>query len=168
MAEEQPSLHIDTDWKKQAQEEKRRLAEEEQKRAAASKPPERESVGVPPSASAAEPGPSGAAGPGASASASAPRGRAGAGARGSVPEANFATLVQSLATQVLFYLGDLAPRGSEPQVNLDLARYNVELLNILEQKTRNNLSDEEQRLLDGALYETRMRFVSVASQYATV
>src|SRR5205823_9890369 len=38
MAEEQPSLHIDTDWKKQAQEEKRRLAEDEQKRAAASKP----------------------------------------------------------------------------------------------------------------------------------
>ena len=34
MAEEQPSLHIDTDWKKQAQEEKRRLAEDEQKRAA--------------------------------------------------------------------------------------------------------------------------------------
>ena len=35
MAEEQPSLHIDTDWKKQAQEEKRRLAEQEQKKAAA-------------------------------------------------------------------------------------------------------------------------------------
>ena len=34
MADEKPSLHIDTDWKKQAQEEKRKLAEEEQKRAA--------------------------------------------------------------------------------------------------------------------------------------
>src|SRR5579859_5987944 len=34
MADETPSLHIDTDWKKQAQEEKRRLAEEEQKKAA--------------------------------------------------------------------------------------------------------------------------------------
>jgi hypothetical protein len=169
MADEQPSLHIDTDWKKQAQEEKRRLAEEEQKRAAASKPPEPESLGVPPGVGATKPA---ASGPGASASAAAPRGRSGAGAggreRGAAPDASFATLVQSLATQVLFYLGDLAPRGSEPQVNLDMAKYNVELLNILEQKTKNNLSDEEQRLLDGALYETRMRFVSVASQYATV
>ena len=51
MADEQPSLHIDTDWKKQAQEEKRRLAEQEQKKAAAAaaapKPAPAEPTGMP-------------------------------------------------------------------------------------------------------------------------
>jgi hypothetical protein len=171
MAEEQPSLHIDTDWKKQAQEEKRKLAEQEAQRAA-----ERDA-----SRAATSPAPAGAgmaapsAGP-ASAGAGSPaagaaRGRGGAaGARGQreLPEASFGTLVNSLVTQVLLYLGDLTPRGVEPQVNLDMARFNVDLLNVIEEKTKGNLNADEQRLLDNALYETRMRFVSVASAYATV
>ena len=170
MAEDQqnPSLHIDTDWKKQAQEEKRRLAEEEQKRAA-----ERERASTPPLgaaagggvASATPEGPTGSPGAGARSA----RGRAGA-ARGerAIPEASFATLVNSLTTQILLYLGDLTPRGVEPQINLDMAKFNIDLLGVLEEKTKNNLSADEQKLLDNALYETRMRFVSLASQYATV
>ena len=71
-------------------------------------------------------------------------------------------------TQVLLYLGDLTPRGVEPQVNLDLAKFNVDLLGVIEEKTKNNLSADEQKMLDNALYEARMRYVSVASQYATV
>jgi len=39
---------------------------------------------------------------------------------------------------------------------------------VLEEKTKGNLVPDEQKLLDNALYETRMRFVSLASQYATV
>jgi len=141
MAEEQPSLHIDTDWKKQAQEEKRRLAEQEQKKAAEAQ------------ASAASTG----------------RRTAGAapGARGAreLPPPSFASLVNTLLTQALFYLGDLAPQGGEPMVNLDMAKHQIDTLSILEEKTRGNLSEEEQRMLDTALYEGRMRYVSVASQY---
>ena len=158
MAEEQPSLHIDTDWKKQAQEEKRRLAEEEQKRAA-----EKSAAAPPPSmAGGAAPTPSTgrAAAPGARAS--------GASRERAMPEASFPTLVQSLMTQVLLYLGDLTPRGTEPQINLDMAKFNIDLLNVLEEKTKGNLTLDEQKMLDAALYETRMRYVSVASQYATV
>jgi hypothetical protein len=177
MAEEQPSgLHIDTDWKKQAQEEKRRLAEEEQKRAA-----ERERSAAP-SAPAAAAGMGIGAGAGAPAGSPASAGAAGAGAgpaRGragspgaarerAIPEASFATLVNSLMTQVLLYLGELAPRGVEPQVNLDMAKFNVDLLAVLEEQTKGNLTPDEQKLLDTALYETRMRYVQVASQYATV
>jgi len=166
-ADEQPSgLHIDTDWKKQAQEEKRRLAEEEQKRAAergrasvsAPAPGIGAPAGSPVSASA---GPSG--GPA--------RGRAGsmgASRERQAPEASLPTLVNSLMTQVLLYLGELAPRGAEPQVNLDMAKFNIDLLGVLEEKTKGNLSPDEQKLLDTALYETRMRYVQVASQYATV
>ena len=85
-----------------------------------------------------------------------------------MPEASFPTLVNSLVTQILLYLGDLTPRGVEPQVNLDMAKFNVDLLAVLEAKTKGNLTPEEQKLLDNALYETRMRYVSVASQYASV
>jgi hypothetical protein len=165
MAEEQPSLHIDTDWKKQAQEEKRRLAEEEQKRAA-----EKERS----TASSGGPASAGPGSPTAAPSSQPARGRAGSPAAGAargerqMPEASFPTLVNSLVTQILLYLGDLSPRGAEPQVNLDMAKFNVDLLGVLEDKTKGNLTSEEQKLLDNALYETRMRYVSVASQYATV
>lgn len=144
MAEEQPSLHIDTDWKKQAQDEKRKLAEQEQKKAAEAAT---------------------SAGPAASA---APGRRPGAGAgRGSrdLPPASFAALVNTLVTQALFYLGELAPQGGEPVINLDMAKLQIDTLNILEEKTRGNLSGDEQKMLDTALYESRMRYVNVASQY---
>jgi hypothetical protein len=162
MADEQPSLHIDTDWKRQAQEEKRRLAEqEEQKRrqqqAAAAAP-----------APGAGMGAGGAVGAAAAGAAGAASANAAAGRERGVPQPTFSTLVQSLVTQILFYLGDLSPRGVEPQLNLDMAKHNIDMLGVLEEKTKGNLSPEEQRLLDGALYETRMRYVNVAQQYAVV
>ncbi len=143
MADEKPTIHIDADWKKQAQEEKRRLAEQEQQRAA--KP-------------AAPPAGSPAAG----------RGRgmaAGRGGRGEAGPADFSSLVQSLATQMLFYLGELAPRGGEAGLNLDMAKHLLDTLGMLEEKTRGNLTEEEKRVLDATLYESRMRFVNVASQF---
>jgi Domain of unknown function (DUF1844) len=144
--ESKPTIHVDIDWKKQAQEEKKRLAEQAAAKAAA-----------PVTSPSAAP-----AGPGATAPGK------GGGARampGENPPATFATLVQSILTQILFYLGDLAPRGSQPQINLDAAKHNIDLLTLLEEKTVNNLTEEEKRLLDAALYETRMRYVGVASQY---
>jgi hypothetical protein len=153
MSDEKPSLHIDNDWKRQAQEEKKRLVEQEEKKAreaAATAAPATDGIG---------------AGP-ASPRSGAPGAVPGKGPRGEAPhEASFATLVQSILTQILFYLGDLAPRGAEPQINLDMAKHQIDILGILEQKTAGNLSEEEKRLLDTALYETRMRYVTVASQY---
>lgn len=163
MADEKPTLHIDDDWKRQAQEEKRKLAEAEQKRkeeeerrrAAAEAAPPPPGIGVPPDVAAAR-----AAGP------SMPGQRA-PGDRG-IPPASFLMLAQSILTQALFYLGDLAPRGAEPQINLDLAKNQIDLLGVLEEKTKGNLTDEERTFLDNTLYEVRMRYVAVASQYATV
>jgi len=144
MADEMPSLHIDTDWKKQAQEEKRKLAEAE----AAKKV---ESPAAAPAASSASAGPTSTSG------------RSPRGAR-EMPAASIATLVQSLMTQALYYLGELASPGQEPTMNLDVAKHQIDTLTVLEDKTKGNLTADEQRLLDSALYETRMRFVSVASQ----
>ena len=78
---------------------------------------------------------------------------------------SFGSLVQSIATQVLFYLGDLSPQGGEPMLNLDMAKHQIDTLSLLEEKTKNNLTPEEQHLLDAALYEVRARYVNVASQY---
>jgi hypothetical protein len=155
MAEEQPSLHIDTDWKKQAQEEKRRLAEQ----AAVSK--------AAPSAAPAMPSaPSSVAGEpvGAPRAAAAAPGRRTRGQR-ELPPPGFASLVQSMMTQVLFYLGELATASGQGGVDLDMAKHQLDTLSMLEEKTKGNLTEDEQRLLDAALYETRSRFVSVASQF---
>ena len=150
MAEEQPSLHIDTDWKKQAQEEKRRLAEQEQKKAAAA-------VAAPPPRST----------PGEPTMGGMPRAGGGPGGRDrAMPQASFTTLVQSIVTQILFYLGELTTRGAEPSLNLDMAKHNIDMLGLIEEKTKGNLTEEEQRLLDSALYETRMRYVAIAQQIA--
>ena len=175
MADEKPTLHIDTDWKRQAQEEKRRLAEQEKQRAASASPPP---TGVPPGAPAgAVPGGLGA--PGATAGEDEAMGmpragtRGGAGARGErgergeMPPASLAGLTSQLMTQTLFYLGELAQRGGEPVVNLDMAKHNIDLLGVLDEKTKGNLTPEEKKLLDSVLYELRMRYVSTASQYIT-
>jgi len=155
MPDEKPTLHVDTDWKKQAQEEKRRLAEQEKQRAA-------ESSGA--TATAAAPQAAAPAGEGRRAREAAGGGAASRAPR-ELPPPSFAGLVQSIVTQILFHLGELSARGGEPVVNLDMAKYHIDTLGVLEEKTRGNLTDDERRMLDAALYETRMRYVSVASQY---
>ncbi len=82
-----------------------------------------------------------------------------------LPQASFASLIQSILTQTMFYLGELTTRGAEPSVNLDMAKHQIDILGVLEEKTRGNLSEDEQRLLDATLYEVRTRYVNVASQY---
>lgn len=146
MSEDQPSLHIDTDWKKQAQEEKRRLAEQQEQQRSAARVP----------TAAPMPAPAGARGaPGAG-------GRAG---RREAPTASFQSLVQSLMTQALLYLGEITARGIEPMLDLDRAKYQIDLLGVLDDKTRNNLTPDEQHLLDATLYELRTRFIHAASEF---
>jgi hypothetical protein len=140
-------LHIDSDWKKQAQEEKKKLAEQ----AAKEKPPV---------------GPMGVVGGGAAPAArgSAPGGRM--REEGELPAANFASVVQPMMTQALYYLGEIGARGMEPVVNLDGAKLQLDALGILEEKTKGNLTGEEKQFLDQALYEVRMRFINAAARAA--
>lgn len=155
--DQQPFLQIDTDWKKQAQEEKRKLAERTQQPAAPAAP----GLLTPGSGAAAAT----KAAPAAGATTAPPTagGREGRGRR-ELPQASMSTLVNSLLTQVLLYLGEVATAAG-PMVDLDRARLQLDTLSMLEDKTQNNLTEDEQKQLDSALYEGRMRFVSVASQY---
>jgi hypothetical protein len=86
---------------------------------------------------------------------------------GPLPEGNLAALISMLTTQTLFALGFLQIKGEEErEPDLDLARYNIELLQALEEKTRGNLTPEEQKLLKNTLAELRMGYVSAANQSA--
>ncbi len=86
------------------------------------------------------------------------------------PPASFEMLVASLVMQAQVALGMLAIPGQEtekPEINLPWAKHAVDLLGILEEKTKGNLSLEEQRLLGNSLTELRFRYLSVSQQSPT-
>src|SRR5215469_9982188 len=85
-------------------------------------------------------------------------------AEGTLPAIDFSTFILSLSTSALFHLG-LIPEtqsGRPGERNLPLARQTIDILEILETKTRGNLDAEEARLLESLLFEIRMRFVEAS------
>lgn len=76
----------------------------------------------------------------------------------SLPPADFATLVLSLGSSVLMYLGE-GPDGGQTQRNLPMAKHAIDLLNVLEEKTKGNLSPEEEHILGSLLFDLRLRYV---------
>jgi len=83
--------------------------------------------------------------------------------RGHLPEGNLAALISMLATQALFALGLLQIKGQEErQPDLELAKYNIDMLQVLEDKTKGNLTQEEEAVLSNTLNELRMGYVKVA------
>jgi hypothetical protein len=88
---------------------------------------------------------------------------AGAAAERDIPPASFASLVSSLVTQILFALGGIQdPQTGRRYVDLALAKHHIDSLSVLEEKTKGNLTEEEKKLLDRALYEMRMQYVRLA------
>ena len=81
-----------------------------------------------------------------------------------MPPANFTGLVSLLVTQTLFALGAIGEKDEKEkrEPELDLARYNIDLLGMLEEKTKGNLSPEEAELLKNALHQMRMTFVELS------
>ena len=80
------------------------------------------------------------------------------------PGFDFAMLVQSITITALHHLGIVpAPgTGERSEKNLPLARQNIEILELLEVKTRGNLDPEEAHLLSSLLYEVRMHYVEAS------
>lgn len=79
-----------------------------------------------------------------------------------LPKIDFTTFILSVSSAAFMGLG-IAPPGGQQEggVNLDLARQNIDLLELIWEKTRGNRTPEEERLLEQLLFETRMRFVDV-------
>lgn len=158
MAEQDgPKLHIDDDWKKEAQREKERLA----KKAAAA------SAGAG-AAAAASPAASASAGMDPRAAMAGMAGQAGSTGQGedgeALPEASFQTLVSMLASQALLYMGAIPdPQSGRRIAMFDMARHNIDLLEVIEAKTAGNLDDEEKSLIGSTLYELRSHYVDAVS-----
>ncbi len=84
-------------------------------------------------------------------------------ARGPLPQGNFAALISMLMTQALFALGLLQVKGQEKKgADLEMAKYNIDMLETLEEKTKGNLTKEEETVLANTLNELRMGYVKVA------
>ena len=80
-------------------------------------------------------------------------------AEGTFP-VNFSSFILSLATSALIHLGEEAnPATGEKSVQLPMARQVIDLLSLLEEKTKGNLTKEEEALITQVLFTLRMRFV---------
>jgi hypothetical protein len=78
----------------------------------------------------------------------------------SLPPADFATLVLSLGSSAVMYLGQSdEPDGKKPTRNLPMAKHAIDLLTVLEEKTKGNLSSEEEQILESLLFDLRLHYV---------
>jgi hypothetical protein len=83
--------------------------------------------------------------------------------RGPLPEGDFAALISMLVTQALFALGLLQVEGQEgKEPDLELAKYNIDMLETIEEKTKGNLTEQEAKILENTLSQVRMAYVKLA------
>ena len=124
---EQNKIHVDTDWKAQAQAEKQKLQEQAAQE-------EQQGEG---------------------------------GQPGEMPPADFKTLVSTIVSQALLYMGAIPdPSSGQRVAHPDLARHHIDMLGVIEEKTKGNLDEEEEKLVSQALSELRQHFVQFKEQIA--
>jgi len=112
---------VDEEWKKQAREEKERLAKEGEESEPGSK------LGPP-------------------------------------PEPSFSMIVSSFVVQALIALGEMEnPVDGKRMRDLEAAKFSIDMLQVLGDKTTGNLDDNEKKMLESALYDLRMRYVQASS-----
>ncbi len=83
-----------------------------------------------------------------------------------LPPATFEFFVASLTMQAQMHLGllKLGNEAEQPEPDLALARHSIDLLSMIQEKTKGNLDLSEQRLLENSLTELRFRYVQVSEQ----
>lgn len=83
--------------------------------------------------------------------------------RGPLPKGDFAALISMLTTQAFFALGALRIEGQEQkEPDLELAKYNIDMLETLEEKSKGNLTEQEEKVLKQTLNELRMAYVKLS------
>jgi hypothetical protein len=85
-------------------------------------------------------------------------------------ELSFTAFVLSLASTAAIHFGDLPDpaTGNRSETNLEGASQMIDILSLLEQKTRGNLTAEERQVLEQVLYELRMRFVEAGGETSRI
>ena len=82
-----------------------------------------------------------------------------------MPEVTFSALTMSLSTSVLYHLGEIGdPKTGKKEVDLDLAKHGIDTLALLQQKTKGNLTKDEDEMLKSILYDVKMRFVKAVKK----
>lgn len=77
------------------------------------------------------------------------------------PKIDFSSFVLSLASAVLIHLGEVPdPLSNKKEADLGMAKQTIDVLNILEEKTRGNLTDDEKKIFENILADLRMRYVN--------
>jgi hypothetical protein len=81
----------------------------------------------------------------------------------SLPAVDFHTFVLSLGSSALLHLGELEhPDGGAAEKDLPLAKHTIDILSMLEEKTKGNLTSAEEKLIQSLLYDLRLRFVNAS------
>ena len=144
MPDDTPKIIIDEGWKAQVQREREEAARRREQAAAEQQPPVEGAVHPGVEAPEAEP----------------------LDAEGAHAEVSFMSLVASLATQALFALGVMAAPGTrQVMVNLDQAKFMIDTIEILRQKTQGNLDAEEIAGLNEALEELQRIYLARMQQW---
>ena len=89
--------------------------------------------------------------------------------RDELPQARFDLFVSGLAVEAFVALGEMPhPRTKRQSINLPQAKYLIDLMGLLDEKTKGNLSVEEERLLKETLYQLRMQYLAKSGGVAPV
>ena len=81
------------------------------------------------------------------------------------PAIDFHTFVLSLGSSALLHLGELErPGAAGPETDLPMAKHTIDILSMLQDKTRGNLTPEEQKLMEGLVYDLKLRFVEATAK----
>ena len=82
-----------------------------------------------------------------------------------LPEIDFSTFVISLSTQALMHLGEIAnPVSGKIEADISVAKQMIDILGMLKDKTRGNLNSNEDRLMEGILFDLRMKYVEAVKK----
>jgi hypothetical protein len=83
----------------------------------------------------------------------------------SLPEINFSTFVISLSTQALMHLGEIAnPLSGKSEIDVPDAKQMIDVIGMLQEKTRGNLDASEARLIEDLLFDLRMKYVEAVKK----
>jgi len=82
-----------------------------------------------------------------------------------LPEVNFNSLIFSLSSSALLNMGDIAePQTGERKKDLPMAKYSIDIISMLQEKTKGNLTEEEHKFLENILADLRLRYVKAAKK----
>lgn len=81
---------------------------------------------------------------------------------------DFTVFITGLELQALVSLGEIpSPLDNKKQKNLDQAKYMIDTLGMIKEKTKGNLTSDEEKILDSILYELRMKYLQLTEKKKT-